>query len=185
MTCEPPCWNGIIPGETGKDELIQILSSLPIVAEDSIDDIGQHSRYRYLVSFDLSSGASVDVRFLEDTVTFITFSGNLHYTFGDAVNEFSEPEIYIITQVFCRGWLPGDRVCTHVAVLDPCKGVCMTYERPLSDSVSITAGTLVHTVMFFNSDEYNELLDAGVFGEAQNISEWTRTWTGFGELSED
>lgn len=34
--CQPPCWHGIAPGQTGFDEAMQILGGLSFVARDSV-----------------------------------------------------------------------------------------------------------------------------------------------------
>jgi hypothetical protein len=34
--CEPPCWYGLIPGESTEDQLDDVLSTLPFVEKDSI-----------------------------------------------------------------------------------------------------------------------------------------------------
>ena len=35
-SCDLPCWNNIVAGQTSQDEVLQILSSLPVVDQESI-----------------------------------------------------------------------------------------------------------------------------------------------------
>jgi hypothetical protein len=36
MTCDAPCWQGIVVGETSKDEALQIIEQMPEVQKETI-----------------------------------------------------------------------------------------------------------------------------------------------------
>jgi hypothetical protein len=43
LPCAPPCWQGIVPGETTAEEAMQILRASPYVKQDNIEKTGTYA----------------------------------------------------------------------------------------------------------------------------------------------
>jgi hypothetical protein len=87
--CEPPCWQGIIPGETTHTQVITMLPTLPFVKADTI-----HWQKQTAAQFDRNSGASgVYIHNNnEQKVKVIIINIRSKFTFADAIEFYGEPE---------------------------------------------------------------------------------------------
>jgi hypothetical protein len=88
--CEPPCWQGIIPGDTPSSEVLAMLPTIPFVKVDTIQDWHQSSAAK----LDRRVGAS-GLGFLFDDnlkVKVITLNVKAKFTFAEAIEYYGEPE---------------------------------------------------------------------------------------------
>jgi hypothetical protein len=95
--CEPPCWYGIIPGETTHEEVLSLLPDLPFIKPETIqdwyDETGVHIK-----SYTGASG----VRFHydeEQIVKVISINTRIRkFTLGDVISAIGSPEKVLAIQ---------------------------------------------------------------------------------------
>ncbi len=90
--CAPPCWYGIVAGETGYDALLKLLHQNPHVVQstikhdDSPESWGDVS-WRYPTSADHGG-----IAFLRDEIVqVLELDSESQFTMGDAVRRFGQP----------------------------------------------------------------------------------------------
>jgi hypothetical protein len=106
--CEPPCWEGLVPGRTTREEASRILEQLPVVSSGprGFTVVPQRSGPRVL---GLYEGDVLQVMF-----------GGVHsrYTLGQVVEQFGRPEGFYMfggqvsarpRDISCEGWRPSDQ----------------------------------------------------------------------------
>ncbi len=184
--CELPCWNGIIVGETTKDEMLDILRELSIVDQD-IAILSAWNIYDGGVNFYLypdgfyKHNVVVDSRFIENKVAEISFCGEPGISFGDVVKKVGEPKNIIIL-----GSPSGGHFVTAV---NEDIGVQFTYDTaniPLQLRTKIAPEIPIKCLIYFAPDFYEEMLEAGFFAMGHLNAEQTlkamRSWIGYGDL---
>lgn len=94
ITCLPPCWRGVIPGRTSKNELIAILNSTAKDGDSIIDRDEGLGDWDDIVSYYMDSqyGQNINFFILEDTVVEINFYWKLYLTLGEVIEILGEPD---------------------------------------------------------------------------------------------
>jgi hypothetical protein len=89
-TCEPPCWQGIVPGETTHTQVITMLPTLPFVKVDTI----QYTQKLAAAHLNAYAGVSgLRVHFDEDqSVKVITLHIRSKFTFAEVIEYYGVPE---------------------------------------------------------------------------------------------
>lgn len=124
--CEPPCWYGIEPGSAGeKEELIDALSKLPFILEDTIriysvnytwvDDSDQVEIGYQCVDEPRQSCGGIQI--VDGTVAMIWTQVNYSLSFQDAAYELGEPGSFSCFEI------PGHPGRRHVSVYWGRKGI--------------------------------------------------------------
>ncbi len=80
----------------------------------------------------------------------------------------------------------GDAECQTIHAFNPEIGVEYGYQTKISDHIEITPNTHITNVSFFNPDKYYELVEGRAFYgfTSEKFLEYTRPWTGYGQLPE-
>jgi hypothetical protein len=94
ITCQPPCWEGVIPGETSKQELMAKLQSIAKGDDSIIDRDEGLGDWDDIVSFYLYSqyGQKINFFITDDVVVEIDFYWKLYLTLGDAIELLGDPD---------------------------------------------------------------------------------------------
>ena len=90
--CRPPCWNGIIPGETTFDEALNVIQSFGFINKKGEIRMGEDESY---ISWYRGDGKNAYIKFFENKVILMHFfmlSGDL----GSVVDHFGEPDGYTV-----------------------------------------------------------------------------------------
>ena len=90
--CRPPCWNGIIPGETTFEEALDIVLDLEFFSEEGSIKTQDDKSSLYWYGGDRNN-AYID--FYENKVIFIQLLIEI-YDLGSVVNHFGEPDGYTV-----------------------------------------------------------------------------------------
>lgn len=187
-TCELPCWNNIVPGETTLQEAVDIIEQLDGINQESIF---VHNPSQGLITtaiwFSLESKTLLDstttqgeVSLINDRVVLITLGGDLNLTFGDIVRKIGEPE-YIISTDFNK-----ETSQITINAIYPSKGISyISYKKPKD---KLTPSSKIANISFFDSIYYEVFLEEGWFSEgeygAENTKKIMYEWNGYGSLDE-
>jgi hypothetical protein len=93
--CDPPCWRGIVPGVTTRDEVIELLDREPEVNDPSYPRVDWGNR-----CIEGGGVPQVEIRLdQDDAVVSITLAeAGFRYTFGDAVKEHGPPSSVMVNE---------------------------------------------------------------------------------------
>jgi hypothetical protein len=194
--CAVPCWQGIMPGESGEASVLDVISDPNLVIQDSIarttaDDLSAveyHFRSR-------AGKQSVRIH-LQDGVVFWIWIDLDHLTLGDMLGTFIEPDfVYVIAQ--CQ-----DRLCYGPDLYDLTNGIRLTgaickgdaqgrddRSTPIGDAEGNTYANIfpemdANSIYLFvpGPDLESTLVDALLIApeRAREIAGWAYPWTGFG-----
>jgi hypothetical protein len=184
-----------VPGETEKNDLLQIIDNLPMVDVSSIwVKGGPWKEFNDTVGFSLTTGEEFWIYLLDDKVSLVSIhpidsGGDLGFTFGDAVERFSEPESLIIVGFGGPGILWFTANHTVFYAITPEKGINFGYDvyyTPKRWRDEINPEIPISMVDFFDPDSYQVLLEARMFSMgllgAEETLDIMRPWTGYGEI---
>lgn len=192
-SCELPCWNDIVAGQTTEVDLLQILTSLSIVDQGSIQNTHQPwSIFDDQINFSLREDESLNqearirgyVDVTRDIVSGLMMCGEMSTSVGDIVQATGEPESILSGDLIEQ---PG----RLVILINSRKGISYWYTAQKSrDShrYEITSDASVGCVYMFDPDLYEELLDAKLLSSGHFNAEETLKvmypWNGYGDLNE-
>jgi hypothetical protein len=185
-SCFPPCWEGITPGKTTRDEALAIIKSLPDVNTDSIKPwsmvTGNDS-----IKWDFSSLTGDrfgNIFFRNDiTIGFTFFPEKNGLRLDNAIKFLGEPEgilaIYHKQEIrylsiFINYKLKGVVLLLSINPYNPNK------------TATVSAKSVVETFWYFVPDLYNELMTSNYIGGIAPVilNEYTHPWTGYGDISQ-
>jgi len=179
--CALPCWNGIVPGETSKEDVLKILATLENVDKKSIREVEFGGAYAERLMFNMNTGVLfrpqyVTLSFKENRVGSIGFWGDLNLTLGQMVELTGQPEWVD------RWW---DRVGYEFELLNPKQGV--TFGMIVEEGQEITEKDRITGVELFSPDEFQLLVDSHMIAPRGSFVELMRKvtpWTGYGNIDE-
>lgn len=185
-SCTLPCWNNIVLYETTKEELLNIISSLEHVDQGSITEIESLSRiYDQVVRFEIKPGQksddpiNIEISIQNNKVNMLVFSGQLGVTLGKIVLETGEPKNLLTVT------LPGGY--REIVMLNQAKGLAFGHGSYETD-INVEAENTINLLIVFASENYEELLEEGVFFlSAYKKDDTLRImypWDGYGNLDE-
>lgn len=183
--CDPPCWNGIHPGQTSSSQVYGILDTLNGVGKDSV--MGEYDR-----NFNLTKiywffqrpveDASGSVYIEDDQVTAITISTINSLRLADLFDKLGQPDEY---------WTEighgEDREYLEVILLYPTKGYLASVIIDIeggADQVEIQPETPVFRVTYFAPEMFQELLKTRMLIDrpaSARIGAF-QPWSGFGTI---
>jgi hypothetical protein len=180
--CSPPCWNQITPGETTKQEVLNILPTLAEVETGSVEDAEtltggfyNHVSWSFIEHTGDYSGQIFFQDEIVSTIAIYNKKGSL--TFDDAVNLLGEPE-YVI--VFSQ---PTQKLAIYV--INPSKGYALFISKGYvdpGDEAYIRSRNSVKAVHYIDPQLFNNLLiSRPIFIPGSLILEHMQPWRGFGE----
>jgi hypothetical protein len=187
-SCNLPCWNGIITGQTSEDELLEILANIPNVDQTSIRIANQAWNIfdnQIFFSFHqeriLSQRPSIEgeVRLLNGTVSDLIICGQINISMNRLVEEVGEPE-----HIISGNNIGGGRT---VILINSQNGISYWYTASLSD-LEITPDTQIDCIKIFDPLLFEQMLEAGFFSAGYyNAEETLRVWypwNGYGNLND-
>ncbi len=182
--CQPPCWNGLTPGETTFDAASQIVKELPDVDQANIAELkhlgevfNKWIRF-YIVRDDLLTKKQTNgaLYFINDKLAAVLLQPNVGGTFGEMVEMVGEPETILSLQ--------SPRAILVKAIL-PSSGITFEF---YAESDQFSAETKIDNVMFFDPLQYEQLLDAEMFSlgdyGANDTKKMMHPWRGYGSVEE-
>jgi hypothetical protein len=191
--CQAPCWNGIVPGVTSKEDLLHILPTISAIDPKSIDIVSPNpsSIYDNLVVSKALTGEKITIALADDKVISISISGNLNVSFGGAIEKYGEPEYILVFGMIGRGFLWSDSIHTIVHAISPSKGIMFGYDTSEAGRKwhsEIGPGVKLDSVYYFNPDDFVRLADAKAFSAGNANAKETKAamipWSGYGKIGE-
>lgn len=191
--CTLPCWYGIQIGSTTKQELLDILSTILIVNQDSVTVTQSiNSIFDERIYFTMGKGPkrlaldngdtvsqdylwSGDIAILNGKAVQIILNGDLGITFQQLIDIFGEPD-YVIPS-YTPGW--------HIWVeaINPSKGLDFGYRAGDLHS-ELAPDTPVDQIKLFDAKLYDDMVQNKMFfyllSGSANIEEYG--WKGYGSI---
>lgn len=192
-SCELPCWNSIVAGQTIEADLLQILESLPIVDQSSIQNTTQPwSIFDNQVNFSLRDDWTVNqktkvsgyVDLTKGVVSGLIMCGEINTSLENIIKATGEPEHILSGDVIEQ---PG----RLVILINSQKGISYWYtahKTRMSQRYEITPDVPIDCIYVFDPTLYEELLDAKLLSSGHYNAEETLKvmypWDGYGDLDE-
>jgi hypothetical protein len=178
--CEPPCWQGIIPGETSSSEVLAMLPTFSFVKVDTIQDWHGSSAAK----LDRGSGAS-GLSFLFDDdlkVKVIHVSTHSKFTFADVIEFYGVPDKVLALEqrrntVYLAYYLIYPEI--GLAVLSSAGPI-----RPEKALSATSPDDVVRAVYFFNPIYFEQVFsDFSIDNlNVDLFKSGLQDWQGFGEV---
>ena len=189
--CGPPCWRGIVPGQTSVEDTIEILANTAAVAPSSVKTVAPWGVFSHRVVFDLRSGVSAEASFLDGRAGVISFNDRLGLTFEQATAVLGQPELVQTDMTLCSPPipLPGDAVCTLVVALTPSAGFRIHALIPGDPSqTELGPNTTIESIAFWTPSDFQTLIAARelaiLHDPSQDPLELMHQWSGYGKVWE-
>lgn len=187
ISCEPPCWYGITPGKSTKDDVKLLLPKITEIDPNSIEDTDittggtyDHIKWR----FDSGDGDFGGVIYFRDGIVASIGIGPKKGAINleDAIEKFGEPEFTYAYKE--KGEI--DRMV--IFLLYPTKGYMFLYNsgqfRSGSDSVEPTHP--IEYVDYMDPMLFNELVTShpflGISQDLATLQQNMRPWEGYGDI---
>ena len=187
--CEPPCWQNIIPGSSSTEQTLQNLQRLSGIEPSSIEVRDQpYKIFNKIIYTAVSDEQKISIFLIDDTVASIEFSGDFQISFGEAVEQFGEPQFIIITKTLGPGGLWASSIHTYVSIVYPEKGIMFEYDeydQPRSLKSKINPEIKLNKVAFFNPNQFEILADSGFILSGSNLEQTQmamQPWQGYGDI---
>jgi hypothetical protein len=185
----PPCWHEICPGVTSRQEVLEILGSLPEVDQSQVVELSIYppasgTGWR----FDRSQARGFDAGecvYQDDTVVYCYFGyGGSGLRLKHVLDEFGDPKrIVPIVQYADHRWLVVFLVYPDVGF-----GLAYVVSPWTSDEIEVNPNTKVRGCYLFSPEQYVELLGEpfGLLGFTREAVEGAqRPWLGYGTFELD
>ena len=91
--CRPPCWNGIIPGDTTFEEALNVIQSLGFINNKGEIRVGEDESYIYWYRGD---SKKVKIYLYENKVILMRLDKLSRLDLGSVVDHFGEPDGYTV-----------------------------------------------------------------------------------------
>ncbi len=132
IPCKPPCWNGLIPGQSTREETIQVLVQL--VANGQAHHIKENGENLVVFPTGLTASGRVDLVVKAGVLHTIHSEIVFDYSLGDLVTVVGPPEFVYpykggadsgVQCDPCAGWTPGsyDEYYVPVYLVYPTQGL--------------------------------------------------------------
>jgi len=160
--CSAPCWHGVTPGETSKDELLTLIPSLPYYREENVRwynndlqaflDVPEVPDFNFGMTV-VDDWAGVEIAVNDNIVSTIGIYSRLHfyqahndlgYDLEDVITDFGQPS-GLLFNVGCG----GDTVCLNVILVYSEQGVLAAVETANRDEIRITPRLPVVLMIYF------------------------------------
>ncbi len=182
--CSPPCWNGIEPGKTNRQQALSILNNKSSIDQDSIEtwslfEINDSIKWDFKPS---SGNRFGNLYFIKDTVVgsnFIPIKSKL--LLGTVINYLGNPDnILVIKHTQEKNYL-------SIFLGYPSKGTVIlisinSYKE--GDKAFLSENSVVDGIWYVEPELYNELISKLITGIPTDIVENnTHQWIGYGDVS--
>jgi hypothetical protein len=190
LVCAPPCWQNITPGETTEQEALKIVSALPLIDTESIQNLPPaqdiHSVYsRAIYAFFLPDDPSqthLFIGIINNRVADIFLDGYWDLTLEKTFEKLGEPQ-YVLVANYGTEFAIG--------FIIPPKGIAFGYTtvgRPGWQRTKISSKITIEYIDFFDPNTYQQFLDSRTltYGDlsGKEISERLVPWVGYGDIQE-
>jgi hypothetical protein len=103
-SCELPCWNEIIPGETSKQEFSEIINVMPSMYENPIQLYSTSGEFSDAIRFRVHinkfvRGPDVETIFFQEKVVKMDFFRNIGLTMKKTIEIYGIPD-YVVVEYF-------------------------------------------------------------------------------------
>jgi hypothetical protein len=180
LTCDVPCWKGIVVGETSQDEALKIIEQIPEVQKETIRSWSEGSISWNYQGVKESIGS---LQFHENKVTSFYSTFDPHISLNSFIKAFGEPS-------FVFG-ITTERVfptMLTVYFIYPEKGICILHHPSILSSngpkeYTISRRTKIMLVDIVEPSLPNGQLEEGCLsglGE-DTYNKYVREWTGYGK----
>ena len=183
--CGKLCWNGIVVGKTDKQELLNIISTLPNIDQGSIittsfNNSDNSNLFDERMSFDFyrilgDKDSRIDMMVLlnKQKVILLNFNGNLGLTFQDVSSTFGELTFASSLPTFDGG--------INVHFINSVYGIEIT-EYFDSERSSVLPDTEVYDLAFFDTSMYKKFLESTYLRAGPGFTLYP--WTGYGKIKD-
>lgn len=181
-TCEPPCWEGIIPGDTQEEDALARLREVPGIVRSSIRSVTVDEDRSYVSWIFRGARESGRLILRSGTVISIKLGTEGSVDFGGLVAHLGEPEL--VSAIV--GWADGRWL--RVSLLYPTKGIAATHFDAFFpsrvDSVQVQESMPIEELIYFDPYLYDELLTSwGIIRQDyESIQQSFTPWVGFSPL---
>jgi len=179
--CAPPCWHGIVPGETSRSQALQRLEDHPYIRTSSLEEAGTSERGGVLWLWREATGTSVasGVSWEDDIVQEIRLGLPPGLTVEQVVERFGAPEAVKVA----IGGVP-EHTYYIIDLYYPGAGIQFDAYTREGES-ALEPSTRVTAVLLFvpTTLEQRVLTEYGE-GSFSHIMGIMRPWQGYGELFE-
>jgi hypothetical protein len=174
--CVPPCWQGIIPGESSKEEVEDLSADIPGIDLEYSKWLGSWNIYddRFLLQFKDGKGEG-QIRIVDNYIHSISIYDDVNLTLEQAIGLYGEPESIIIEHEE-----PGDVILLSINLLYPNQGLLLTYSEGDYGTAHIQPGKMIEWVVFVDPKRYGASLTEGpayIEGEAFRNNRYP--WSGY------
>jgi hypothetical protein len=145
--CEPPCWHGLIPGESTREEVVNALDNAAFVDTFSAASTNNSSIVwdsSLEVAEDMRSGGKLIIQ--DDTYVYSEVELGYQVTLGEITEYLSEDALFIGVPLTAR------QNCGSVELVWPEHGFAVRLFTRYRDA-DITPTTLIKTVSYFEPDD--------------------------------
>ena len=180
LSCDPPCWNGIIPGESNKLFVLEILRENPEIDQETIENsLIHHFLFTDVVSWSFSEGGEGIAYFENDVLTQIEFR-KTKYSLDYLITEFGDPDFVLMTPYWGRE--------INIWLLYSDRGVLLHYTKNLSSNNFVRIGPKdkIKNITYFDRKIEQKILESisrsarDFYGKSLEIL--MQKWTGYGEI---
>jgi hypothetical protein len=182
--CEPPCWQNIIPGETGMDEFPKILSSMPDVDPERQGWMGKRHGYDQLYSWYFQKiDGSVQIGFLDEKVINIIIESDVGATLEEMLEKYGEPTdiIYVMRNKLV---FMGSAMVETVNLVYPEKGMMIVFDNRGINPIRISPQQPINWIIYFTPDEMEKAVSLTYQEKYETLIRQNRVhpWQGYIEF---
>jgi|AutmiccommuBRH23_1029490.scaffolds.fasta_scaffold16937_2 hypothetical protein len=191
-SCRAPCWEGLVPGEATRDDIIATLASLDYVADDSVEewqeDMGQYEHEVSCISWSTPDHL-YNVAYLSDgTLARLNFQTDCQENLEDVVSVLGPPTSFEVrfdrggTRIYLNYASQGVRLRTDYAT----RGVAWSGGDDEVRTLNIPPDVCVIGIDFFEPMPFEDVLKQAYFQfNPTVIDRWValqQPWQGFGRV---
>jgi len=183
LVCDPPCWQGVIPGKTSEEEVLRFLSESPIIENGLI--IRQDTKFGEfeIIHFELNKTidpngpTSHRIFLLDGKVAQIVFEWNLGVSLEQAISVFGNPERVIY-----------ENNTFHLVFFNHSRGIAYGHNMEVKFFAkwkAIHPNSIIDFIDFYDPLVFSKLMDVNMFGYAIDVESFEREshpWKGYGNI---
>ena len=180
LQCKPPCWDGIIPGETNSAHVLEILESNKEVDQTTVEQsYASHLLFKDIISWKFTNGGE-GIAFFEDDILMELDFRKANYSLENLITEFGNPEYVILTPYW------GSEINLWLTFRE--KGILLNYVKKMKSEtvVKIDPDDQVTNVTYFYSGVEQKILEYITHSSrkfyGKQINQLLQQWNGYGEV---
>ncbi len=183
-TCQIPCWLGLEPVITSKEEFLEIINNNVYISDKPVSiDKRFSGEFGEIANFSIQlkgfgEETRGEIQFYQGKIALIYLVGDIGLTVEGAIAEYGNPEyIYIFSPT-----IESPKVIVNI--LYPSKGLIFDYQEKNVDSEIDPDDEITGLAMFY-PDQYKELAKSILFSStSKELKDWFFSWNGYGNIKE-